>query len=91
MQAPGIEFDPTELYAPVASHESVRIVLSIGAADMLLVEGADICCAYIYGKRNMPVYMEQPVVHWSEGPFDPTKKQKQPQTRTSRADKHCTP
>lgn len=60
MQTPGVDFDPDGLYAPVASHDSIRILLSIAAADGLLVEGADICSAYLYGKLDVPVYMEQP-------------------------------
>lgn len=58
-QTPGIDFNPDGLYAPVASHESIRILFSITASDGLLVEGADICCAYLYGELNVPVYMEQ--------------------------------
>lgn len=59
-QAPEVDFDPTAIYAPVASHESIRLILAISAAEDLIVEGGDVDNAYLYGSLDVPIYMEQP-------------------------------
>lgn len=45
LQSPEIDFDPFGLHAPVASHEAIRLVLSVAAADDLIVERGDIANA----------------------------------------------
>ena len=47
LQFPGLDFDPNSVYAPVASHESIRMLLSIAAENGLIVEGGDVCNAYL--------------------------------------------
>ena len=59
-QTPEIDFDPHTTYAPVASHEALRILLAIAAAHGLIVEGGDIGNAYLYGDIDVNIYMEQP-------------------------------
>jgi len=60
LQDPAVDFDPSSLYAPVASHESIRLLFAIAARDNLIVEGGDVANAYLYGKIDFPVLMEQP-------------------------------
>lgn len=59
-QNPGIDFDPSNIYAPVASHEAIRTLLAIAAANGLIVEGGDVSNAYLYGDIDVPIFMEQP-------------------------------
>ena len=59
-QDPYYDFDPTSTYAPVASHESIRLLLGLAAHEHLIVEGGDVSNAYLYGKIDFPVIMEQP-------------------------------
>lgn len=54
------DFDPDELYAPVAKHETLRIILAKVAAQDLFVEGADVSNTYLHGDLDTPVIMEQP-------------------------------
>ena len=59
-QTPELDFDPHTVYAPVASHEAVRILLAVAASNDLIVEGGDISNAYLYGDIDVTIYMEQP-------------------------------
>lgn len=54
------DFDPFTTYAPVASHEGIRILLAYAAARRLIVEGGDVSNAYLFGDIDCPVYIEQP-------------------------------
>lgn len=54
------DFDSDATYAPVASHESLRMLLALTAADGLIVEGGDVCNAYLYGNIDVTVIIEQP-------------------------------
>lgn len=45
---------------PVASHESVHILLEYAAQDGLIVEGEDVENEYIYGKIDYKEVIEQP-------------------------------
>ena len=56
-----VDFDPNALYAPVASHESIRMLLACAAAEPeTTIEGADIDNAYLYGSLDVPIIMQQP-------------------------------
>ena len=55
-----INYDPTNVYAPVASHDSIRMLQAITAAQKLIIEGADISNAYLYRDLNVAIIMEQP-------------------------------
>lgn len=59
-QEAGIDFQPESLYAPVATHEGIRLVLAHAASMNLILEGGDVPNAYLFGKLDIPVYMEQP-------------------------------
>ena len=48
------------MYAPVASHDSIRYLIAISAAENSTLEGADISNAYLYGNLDVPIIMEQP-------------------------------
>lgn len=54
-----IDFNPDEICAPVASHEAIRLILAYAASENLLLEGADISNAYLYGNLDVPIYMTQ--------------------------------
>ena len=61
LQEAYIDFDPTNLYAPVAAHESLRLILAYAASTNLILEGGDISNAYLYGSMDKTIFMEQPV------------------------------
>ena len=55
------DFSPYyKLYAPVAAHESIRMLLSIAASLGLILEGGDVSNAYLNGWLDVPIIMEQP-------------------------------
>lgn len=60
MQNLGLDLNPEELYEPVASRESIRMLLAISAHDGHIVEGGDVCNAYLYGGIDIPIHIEQP-------------------------------
>lgn len=60
IQEPGVDFDPDSLYAPVAFLETIRTLLAIAAEHGLLVEGYDLSHAFLHGKIDMQVLIEQP-------------------------------
>ena len=60
MQEEHTDFDPEDLYAPVAAHESIRMLYAISAAFNLILEGGDVNNAYLYGFLDTPIYMKQP-------------------------------
>ncbi len=49
-----IDFNPDTLYAPVASHETIRIILAFAASSDFILEGGDVANAYLYGKNGCP-------------------------------------
>ena len=55
-----LDYDPDFVYAPVAAHESIRILICFAASQNLILEGADISNAYLYGNLDVPIIMEQP-------------------------------
>ena len=60
LQEAYIDFNPDALYAPVAAHESIRIILAYAASHNLIVEGGDISNAYLYGEIDTTIHMDQP-------------------------------
>ena len=60
LQVAGIDFDPEKLYAPVASHAAIHALIAIAAERKLLIEGADISHAYLHGRIDIPIIIEQP-------------------------------
>lgn len=59
LQSPGVYFGPGNLYAPVASHEAIRIIHAIAAAFGQLVEGGYVSNAYLYGKMDVSMIIDQ--------------------------------
>lgn len=55
-----VDFDPESVYAPVALHESHRMLIAFSATNDLVLEGADISNAYLVGNLDVPIIMEQP-------------------------------
>ena len=55
-----IDFDPHNVYAPVACNEAIRILLAYSSAKNLLIEGADISKSYLYGELDIPIVKIQP-------------------------------
>ena len=53
-------YDSSNFYAPVASHDSIRLILSIAASEYVIIEGADESSANIYGDVDIPMVMQQP-------------------------------
>ena len=60
LQEAYIDLDPTNLFAPVAAHESLRLILAYAASTNLVLEGGDISKAYLYGSMDKTIFMEQP-------------------------------
>ena len=55
-----VDYDPRSVYAPVASLDSIRMLISLSAAARSFLEGADVSNAYLYGNLDIPIIMEQP-------------------------------
>ena len=55
-----IDYDPENIYAPVAGHDSIRMLIATAASNVNLIEVADISNAYLYGKLDIPIYTMQP-------------------------------
>ncbi len=56
----GIDYNETEIYAPVVKHDSLRILLSIAATlDLKLVQ-LDVKTAFLYGDFDEELYVQQP-------------------------------
>lgn len=50
---------PNNIYAPVASHDSIRMLLALTASQDLTIEGADVSNAYLYGDLEFPIIMDE--------------------------------
>ncbi len=60
-QRPYVNYNPDALYAPVASHESIRLLLAVTADKKeAMLEGADIGYTFRYGEFDIIVIMQQP-------------------------------
>lgn len=58
MQRPGQEFDET--FAPVAQMKSLRVLLAIAAIKKYKLYQLDVTSAFLNGKIDKEIYMEQP-------------------------------
>lgn len=67
---PYLDFDPDNKYAPNATQKTLCILIAFAAGLNLQLEGADVSNAYLYGKMDVPIFMEQPTVS-SQVPFKP--------------------
>ncbi|KDR64931.1 hypothetical protein GALMADRAFT_82511, partial [Galerina marginata CBS 339.88] len=57
-QIEGLDFD--EIFSPVVRFESVRTILALAALENWKVESLDVVTAFLYGKLDEELYMEQP-------------------------------
>lgn len=57
-QIPGIDF--METYAPTIRLETFRFLIALAARHNLKIHGMDVVAAYLNGKLNEDVYMDQP-------------------------------
>ena len=60
LQKAFLDYDPDSLYAPVAAHESLRVLIAFAANNNQILEGGDVANAYLYGSIDTPVFMEHP-------------------------------
>lgn len=54
-----VDFKSTNEYASMASHDSIRMLLSMTANQELLLESPDTRNAYFYGELDKPIIMDQ--------------------------------
>lgn len=54
----GIDFN--EIFSPVVRFETVRLMLALSALEDWHMEGVDVKTAFLYGKLDEEIYMEQP-------------------------------
>ena len=57
-QIEGIDYE--ELFSPVVHYESVRIIFALTALEHWHLEAVDVKTAFLYGKLDEEIYMQQP-------------------------------
>ncbi|UYV69419.1 hypothetical protein LAZ67_6003528 [Cordylochernes scorpioides] len=57
-QQKGNDYD--EIYSPVSSFETTRLLTAIGVENNWFIDQYDVKIAYLYGKLDRVIYMEQP-------------------------------
>lgn len=57
-QIEGLDFD--KIFSPVVRFESVRTILALAALENWTVESLDVTTAFLYGKLDEEIYIEQP-------------------------------
>ena len=57
-QKKGIDFD--EIFSPVVKMASIRIILSLVAAEDLHLEQLDVKTTFLHGDLEEEIYMQQP-------------------------------
>ena len=57
-QIEGLDYD--QVFSPVVRFETVRLILALAALEDMHVSGLDVRNAYLYGKLDEEIYMEQP-------------------------------
>ncbi|KAF7761821.1 hypothetical protein Agabi119p4_9813 [Agaricus bisporus var. burnettii] len=57
-QIEGIDFN--ELFSPVVRYETARLIFGVAALEDWEIESVDVKAAYLYGKLEEEIYMEQP-------------------------------
>lgn len=61
LQEPYEDFDPENLYAPVAAHETLHIFIAVAASHKLIPEGSEVSNTRRSTERiDIPILMEQP-------------------------------
>lgn len=59
IQEPYQDFDPDNIYTPVATHETLRIFFAYVAAKNLFLEGAEAKNAYLHSKLDIHILVQQ--------------------------------
>ncbi|KAJ2973122.1 hypothetical protein NUW54_g12124 [Trametes sanguinea] len=57
-QVEGVDYD--QIFSPVVRFETVRLILALSALENWHITGLDVRNAYLYGKLEEEIYMEQP-------------------------------
>ena len=57
-QVEGLDFN--QVFSPVVCFETVCLILTLAALENWYITGLDIRSAYLYGKLDEEIYMEQP-------------------------------
>ena len=57
-QVEGIDYD--EIFSPVVRFETVRLIFALAALEGWHISALDIKTAFLYGKLDEEIYMEQP-------------------------------
>ena len=58
LQIEGIDYE--KLFSPVVWYESVRIIFALIALEHWHMEAVDVKTAFLYGKLDKGIYMQQP-------------------------------
>ena len=57
-QVEGIDFD--EIFSPVVRYETVRLMFALASLEGMYMTGLDVKTAFLYGKLDEEIYMDQP-------------------------------
>ena len=57
-QVEGLDFN--QVFSPVVHFETVRLMLALAALENWYITGLNVRSAYLYGKLDEEIYMEQP-------------------------------
>ena len=57
-QVEGLDYD--QVFSPVIWFKSVRLILAMAALEGWVLAGLNVRNAYLYGKLDKEIYMEQP-------------------------------
>jgi hypothetical protein len=57
-QVKGVDYDA--IFLPVVRLKTVRLLLALSALEDWHISGLNVCNAYLYGKLDEEIYMEQP-------------------------------
>lgn len=52
--------DYDQVFSPVVQFETVHLMLALAALENWYISGLNVKSAYLYGKLNEEIYMEQP-------------------------------
>jgi hypothetical protein len=57
-QIEGVDFD--QIFSPVVHYETIYLICAFAALEKWHMSALDVCNAYLYGKLNEEIYIEQP-------------------------------
>ena len=64
-QKHGIDY--TEVFAPVARHDTIRLVIALAAKNVWDIHQLDVKSAFLHGELNELVYVDQPIGYEQKG------------------------